>query len=294
MSIWVNEQTKVLVQGITGSAARLHTRQMLDYGTKIVGGVTPGKDGQKVEGVPVYGSVQKAVDVTNADTSVIYVPAPFAADAIIEAADADIKLIVCITEHIPVRDMITVYHYLKSRPVRLIGPNCPGIITPDNCKIGIMPGHIHQAGRVGVVSRSGTLTYEAVHALTTSGHGQSTAVGIGGDPISGSNFIDVLEAFEKDPSTDAVIMIGEIGGDAEESAAQWAQQHMTKPVIGFIGGITAPPGKRMGHAGAIVSGSGGTAETKIAEMERCGIRVARRISEIVPLLNKSLQGCNSR
>lgn len=288
MSIWVTEHTKVLVQGITGSAAKLHTRQMLDYGTKIVGGITPGKDGQEVEGVPVYGSVQKAVDATHADTSVIYVPAPFAADAIIEAADAGITLILCITEHIPVQDMIMVSHYLKSRPVRLIGPNCPGIITPDVCKIGIMPGHIHQSGRIGVVSRSGTLTYEAVHALTTAGYGQSTAVGIGGDPISGTNFIDVLESFEKDSQTDAIIMIGEIGGDAEENAARWAQQHMTKPIIGFVSGITAPPGKRMGHAGAIVSGSSGTAESKIIEMERYGIRVARRISEIVPLLKQAL------
>lgn len=274
MSIYVDKSTKVIVQGITGSAATFHTRQMLEYGTKIVGGVTPGKGGTTVEGVPVFNTVEQAVKETGANASVIYVPAPFAADAIIEAAEADIDLVICITEHIPVLDMVKVKRYLEGRKTRLIGPNCPGVITPEECKIGIMPGYIHKKGHIGVVSRSGTLTYEAVHQLSQAGIGQSTAVGIGGDPVNGTNFIDVLKEFNEDDDTYAVIMIGEIGGTAEEEAARWVKENMKKPVVGFIGGKTAPPGKRMGHAGAIISGGKGTAEEKIRTMNECGIKVA--------------------
>lgn len=281
MSIWVNGETKVLVQGITGSAARFHTEQMLAYGTQVVAGVTPGKGGLKVQGVPVYDSVKEAVKATGANVSVVFVPASFAADAIIEAAEASVELVVCITEHIPVQDMVKVKYYLKGKKTRLIGPNCPGIITPGGAKIGIMPGHIHRKGSIGIVSRSGTLTYEAVAAVTREGLGQSTAVGIGGDPVNGTSFIDVLEAFNEDEETTAVILIGEIGGDAEEKAAAWIKEHMKKPVVGFIGGVTAPTGKRMGHAGAIVSGSGGTAESKIKAMNAAGIPVARRLSDLV-------------
>ncbi|GGC90494.1 succinate--CoA ligase [ADP-forming] subunit alpha [Thalassobacillus devorans] len=274
MSVYVNKDTKVIVQGITGSTALFHTKQMLDYGTKIVGGVTPGKGGTEVEGVPVFDTVSEAVEKTGANASVIYVPAPFAADAIMEATDAEMDLAICITEHIPVLDMVKVKRYMEGKKTRLVGPNCPGVITPEECKIGIMPGYIHKKGHVGVVSRSGTLTYEAVHQLSEAGIGQSTAVGIGGDPVNGTDFIDVLQAFNDDDDTEAVIMIGEIGGTAEEEAAEWVKKNMTKPVVGFIGGRTAPPGKRMGHAGAIISGGKGTADEKIRVMNECGIKVA--------------------
>ncbi|TFB23224.1 succinate--CoA ligase subunit alpha [Filobacillus milosensis] len=274
MSVFINKDTKVLVQGITGGTAKFHTKQMLEYGTNIVAGVTPKKGGTEVEGVPVYNTVQDAVDKTGANASVIYVPAPFAADAIMEAVDAEMDLVICITEHIPVIDMVKVKRYMEGKKTRLVGPNCPGVITPDECKIGIMPGYIHKKGHIGVVSRSGTLTYEAVHQLSEEGYGQSTAVGIGGDPVNGTDFIDVLKAFNEDPDTHAVMMIGEIGGTAEEEAAEWVKANMTKPVVGFIGGATAPPGKRMGHAGAIISGGKGTAEEKQRIMRECGIKVA--------------------
>ncbi|MES1039125.1 succinate--CoA ligase subunit alpha [Peribacillus simplex] len=274
MSVYINKDTKVIVQGITGATALFHTKQMLEYGTKIVGGVTPGKGGTEVEGVPVFNTVFEAVTETGANASVIYVPAPFAADAILEAVDAELDLVICITEHIPVLDMVKVKRYMEGKKTRLIGPNCPGVITPEECKIGIMPGYIHKKGHVGVVSRSGTLTYEAVHQLSQAGIGQSTAVGIGGDPVNGTDFIDVLKAFNEDPETHAVIMIGEIGGTAEEEAAIWVKENMTKPVVGFIGGRTAPAGKRMGHAGAIISGGKGTADEKIRVMNECGIKVA--------------------
>lgn len=280
MGIYVNKDTKVLVQGITGSTALFHTKQMIEYGTKIVAGVTPGKGGTEVEGVPVFNTVEEAVKATGANVSVIYVPAPFAADAILEATDAELDMAICITEHIPVLDMVKVVRYMEGKKTRLVGPNCPGVITADECKIGIMPGYIHKKGHVGVVSRSGTLTYEAVHQLSEAGVGQTTAVGIGGDPVNGTNFIDVLKEFNEDPETLAVVMIGEIGGTAEEEAAEWVKANMNKPVTGFIGGQTAPPGKRMGHAGAIISGGKGTAAEKIKAMEAAGIKVAETPSVI--------------
>ncbi|GEK57379.1 succinate--CoA ligase subunit alpha [Marinococcus halophilus] len=280
MSIYINQDTKVVVQGITGSTGLFHTQQALEYGTKIVGGVTPGKGGTEVEGVPVFNTLDDAVEATGATVSVIYVPPAFAADAIIEAVDADLDLAICITEGIPVLDMIKVKRFMEGKRTRLVGPNCPGVITPDECKIGIMPGYIHKKGHVGVVSRSGTLTYEAVDQLTKAGVGQSTAVGIGGDPVNGTSFTDVLQAFNDDPDTEAVIMIGEIGGTAEEEAAEWIKQNMTKPVVGFIGGATAPPGKRMGHAGAIISGGKGTAEEKIKTLNESGVQVAATPAEI--------------
>jgi succinyl-CoA synthetase alpha subunit len=289
VSVFINKDTKVIVQGITGSTALFHTKQMLEYGTKIVGGTSPGKGGTEVEGVPVFNTVQEAVDATGANATVIYVPAPFAADAIVEAVDAELDLAICITEHIPVLDMVKVKRYMEGKKTRLVGPNCPGVITPEECKIGIMPGYIHTKGHVGVVSRSGTLTYEAVHQLTQEGIGQSTAVGIGGDPVNGTNFIDVLKAFNEDPDTYAVIMIGEIGGTAEEEAAEWVKANMTKPVVGFIGGRTAPPGKRMGHAGAIISGGKGTADEKIRVMNECGIQVAETPSVMGEILIRVLK-----
>jgi len=289
MSVYINKDTKVLVQGITGSTALFHTKQMLEYGTKIVAGVTPGKGGTEVEGVPVFNTVEQAVAATGANVSVIYVPAAFAADAILEAVDADLDMAICITEHIPVLDMVKVKRYMEGKKTRLVGPNCPGVITPDECKIGIMPGYIHKKGHVGVVSRSGTLTYEAVHQLSEEGIGQSTAVGIGGDPVNGTNFIDVLMAFNEDPDTYAVVMIGEIGGTAEEEAAEWIKANMTKPVVGFIGGQTAPEGKRMGHAGAIISGGKGTAADKIKAMNAAGMEVAATPSVIGETLIKVIK-----
>jgi succinyl-CoA synthetase alpha subunit len=274
MSILVNKQTRVLTQGITGATGQFHTKACKEYGTQMVAGVTPGKGGTVFEGIPVFDSVERAVRETGADASVIYVPPPFAADAILEAADAGIPLIICITEGVPVRDMVKVKRYLEGRSSQLLGPNCPGTITPGECKIGIMPGHIHKAGTIGVVSRSGTLTYEAVDQLTRLGMGQSTCVGIGGDPVHGFEFIDVLKMFNQDSGTSAVVMIGEIGGSAEEEAAAWIKLNMKKPVVGFIAGQTAPPGKRMGHAGAIISGGKGTAKEKIEAMKSAGIRLA--------------------
>jgi succinyl-CoA synthetase alpha subunit len=289
MSILVDKNTKVITQGITGSTGLFHTKGALDYGTQMVGGVTPGKGGTNVDitldngetvSLPVFDTVAEAVAKTGANVSVIYVPPAFAADAIMEAVDAKLDLAICITEGIPVLDMVRVSKYMEGKKTRLIGPNCPGVITPDQCKIGIMPGYIHAPGHVGVVSRSGTLTYEAVHQLTTRGMGQSSAVGIGGDPVKGTEFIDVLKLFNEDPDTYAVIMIGEIGGTAEEEAADWIKANMTKPVVGFIGGQTAPPGKRMGHAGAIISGGKGTASEKIAKLEECGVKVAPTPAEM--------------
>jgi succinyl-CoA synthetase alpha subunit len=285
MSILIDESTTLLVQGITGRDGGFHTKQMIEYGTRVVGGVTPGKGGQKFEGtVPVFNTVHEAVSATGANTSVIYVPPMFAADAIMEAADAGIELIVAITEGVPVLDMTRVHPFVREKGARLLGPNCPGLITPGQSKVGIIPGRICAPGSVGVVSRSGTLTYEVVYQLTRAGMGQSTCVGIGGDPINGTNFIDCLAAFEADPHTTAVAMMGEIGGTDEQEAAAFVKQHMKKPVVGFIAGQTAPPGRRMGHAGAIISGSSGTAAEKIEAFEAAGMGVAKRPIDFVELL----------
>ena len=280
MAIWVDADTRVIVQGITGSAGSFHTRQMMAYGTRVVAGVTPGKAGQEFDGVPIFDTVTDAVEATGGNAAAVFVPPPFAGDAIMEAADAGLPLVVGITEGVPVMDMVRVKDYLAERETRLIGPNCPGIITPGQCKIGIMPGHIHRAGGVGVVSRSGTLTYEAVGQLTALNIGQSTCVGIGGDPVNGTNFIDVLRAFQDDPETIGIVMIGEIGGTAEEQAAEFIKSYVTKPVVGFIAGTTAPPGRRMGHAGAIVSGGKGTAADKIKALRANGVAVAPTPSDM--------------
>jgi succinyl-CoA synthetase alpha subunit len=280
MSVLIDKSTKLLVQGVTGREGTFHTLQAIQYGTNVVGGVTPGKGGTRHEGIPVFDSVSEARERTGANASVIFVPPPFAADAIMEAADAGIELVVCITEGIPTFDMITVQAFLRDRPTRLVGPNCPGVISPGRSKIGIMPGHIHLEGHVGVVSRSGTLTYEAVGQLTVRGIGQSTCIGIGGDPIIGTSFIDAIGLFQEDPETHAIVMIGEIGGTAEEEAAAFIQASVTKPVVGFICGQTAPPGRRMGHAGAIIAGGKGTATDKMSAMESAGITVVRSPADI--------------
>ena len=284
MSIFIDNNTTLIVQGITGRDGSFHARQMMEYGTKVVAGVTPGKGGQTFDGVPVFNTVFDAVEATGANTSVIYVPPMGAADAIMEAADAGVKFIVCITEGVPVLDMTRAYPYVQEKGARLLGPNCPGLITPGQSKVGIIPGRICTPGPVGVVSRSGTLTYEVVYQLTRAGIGQTTCVGIGGDPINGTNFIDCLMAFEKDPKTKAVAMMGEIGGTDEQEAAEFVQKHMKKPVVGFIAGQTAPPGRRMGHAGAIISGSAGTAAEKIEAFEKAGMGVAKRPIDFVELL----------
>ncbi|MBF0378721.1 MAG: succinate--CoA ligase subunit alpha [Desulfamplus sp.] len=281
MSIFVNKNTRVLVQGITGREGQFHTKQCVEYGTNIVAGVTPGKGGQKMDDIPVFNTVKSAVQSTGANASLIFVPPAFGADAIMEAADAGVDVIVAITEGIPVLDMVKVKNFLATKKCRLIGPNCPGIITPGECKIGIMPGKIHKGGGpVGVVSRSGTLTYEVVDQLTKQGLGQTTCIGIGGDPVNGTNFIDVLKAFQDDPETKGIVMVGEIGGNAEEEASEYIKKNLTKPVVGFIAGLTAPPGRRMGHAGAIISGSSGTGQAKIEAMKKNGIHVCENLGEI--------------
>jgi succinyl-CoA synthetase alpha subunit len=289
MSVLVDKNTRLLVQGITGATGLFHTERSLEYGTKVVGGVTPGKGGTKVlDRVPVFDTVAEAVKKTGADATVVFVPPPFAADAIMEAADAEIPLIVAITEGVPVADMVTVKRYLEGRSSRLVGPNCPGVITPEECRIGIMPGYIHKPGRVGVVSRSGTLTYEAVHQLTTLGLGQTTAIGIGGDPINGTNFIDCLALFTADPACEGIVMIGEIGGSAEEEAAEFIKANVKQPVVGFIAGTTAPPGKRMGHAGAIISGGKGTAGAKLEALRAADVHISETPSDIGSTMAKAL------
>ena len=289
MSVMVGKETKLICQGFTGKTGTFHSKGAIEYGTNMVGGVNPRKAGETHLDLPVFGTVAEARDATGCNASVIYVPPPYAADAILEAVDAGVELVVAITEGIPVLDMVRVMERVRGSETRLIGPNCPGVITPGECKIGIMPGYIHQPGRVGVVSRSGTLTYEAVWQLTCLGIGQSTCVGIGGDPVNGTNFVDCLQAFQDDPETDAVVMIGEIGGTAEEEAAEFIQSDMNKPVVGFVAGATAPPGKRMGHAGAIISGGKGTAPEKIAAMEAAGVRVSRSPSGIGAAMEESLR-----
>jgi succinyl-CoA synthetase alpha subunit len=289
MSILVNKDTKIIVQGITGRDGSFHTKQMLDYGSQIVGGVTPGKGGQTTaDGLPVFNTCQEAIEATGADTSIMYVPAPFAKAAMLGAANSDIKLMIAITEGVPTLDALEAYEALSAKGIRLIGPNCPGIITPEECKIGIMPANIHKKGRIGVISRSGTLTYEIVDQLTKAGLGESTCVGIGGDPIIGSKFVDLLPLFEEDPDTDAIVIAGEIGGQDEVIAAEYFKNHMKKPVIGFMAGLTAPKGKRMGHAGAIVGGEDDTAAAKIKKLEAAGIPVASVISDVVPLVESKL------
>ena len=290
MSVLVDRNTRVLTQGITGATGQFHTRACREYGTQMVAGVTPGKGGTDFEGIPIFDTVAQAVSATGANASVIYVPPPFAADAIMESADAGVALIVCITEGIPVLDMVRAKRFLEGKPVRLIGPNCPGIITPGECKIGIMPGYIHRPGTIGVVSRSGTLTYEAVHQLTQVGLGQSTCIGIGGDPIIGTGFVDALRLFQDDPKTEGVILIGEIGGTAEEEAATFIREHLTKPVVSFIAGQTAPKGRRMGHAGAIIAGGRGTAADKVKALRAAGVRVAASPAEMGATMKAFLRG----
>lgn len=290
MSILVNADSKIICQGITGNQGSFHTEQCIEYGTKVVAGVTPGRGGQDHLGVPVYNTVRDAVDATGADVSMIYVPPPFAADAILEAADSGVSLIVCITEGVPVNDMVKVKSALRDNDCRLIGPNCPGIISPEECKIGIMPGFIHQKGRIGVVSRSGTLTYEAVYQTTTNGLGQTTCIGIGGDPVRGMGFIDCLELFQEDPDTDGIIMVGEIGGTDEEAAAEFIQSNVSKPVVAYIAGVTAPPGKRMGHAGAIIAGGKGTAEDKFKALDAAGVATVRSPAELGSKMQEVIGG----